>query len=315
MAGMTKPKALREGGLIAVCTPASPLLDLEYLESGVEWLEEQGFRVRLTPSANVGDSFKAGSPEVRAYDLLQAFADPDVDAICPLAGGHAGSQILPFLDYELIARNPKPLVAFSELTVLVAAVVGLARVVAFYGPMVSALGVLPDFTRDAWRRALTQTGPLGVVDPAGSPARCVVPGVAEGELVGGTLSLVDTLVGTPYEVDCRGKILLLEDVYEEPPRLDRYLNHLKNAGHLQACAGIWFGDFKGCVPRETFPLWPGQNLTAEELIDEHVRPLGIPAMHGLRVGHGREVVTVPFGVRARLDSEAGRLEILEAALV
>ncbi len=315
MASIIRGKALQKGGLIAVCTPGSPLRELDYLRSGFDWLEAQGFRVRLTPNANIGESFKAGPPEVRANDLLEAFADSEVDAICPLAGGHAGSQILPFLDYELIAANPKPLVAFSELTVLVAAIVGRARVAAFYGPMVSALGVMPEFTRTSWLRALTVAEALGSVDESGSPARCVVPGVAEGELVGGTLSLVDTLVGTPFEIDTRGKILLLEDVYEEPPRLDRYLNHLKNAGLLQACAGIWLGDFKQCVPRAQFPLWTGTNLTVEELIDEHIRPLGIPAMHGLRVGHGREVVTVPMGVRARLDAEAGGLDILESALI
>jgi muramoyltetrapeptide carboxypeptidase len=310
-----KARPLRPGSLIAVPTPASPLLDLRYLESGFAWLEAEGFRVRLTEHANAGTSFKAGPPELRASDLHDAFADSEVDAVCPLAGGHAAAAVLPHLDYELIAANPKPFVAFSELTVLHAALNGRAGIVTFYGPVVSALGVLPDWTRQGWLRAVTTTEPLGVVDPDGPPARTVVPGVAEGELVGGTLSLVDTVLGTPWEIDTRGKILLLEDVDEEPPRVDRFLTHLHNAGKLAECAGIWLGDFKRCVSREQWPLWEGHTLTVEELIEELIVPLGVPAMHGLRVGHGREVVTVPLGVRARLDADAGRLEILEAALV
>jgi muramoyltetrapeptide carboxypeptidase len=315
MAEKRKGRPLRPGSLIAVPTPGSPLLDLRYLQSGVGWLDAQGFRVRLTEHANMGASFKAGAPEQRASDLHDAFADPEVDAICALAGGHSAPQVLPLLDFDLISANPKPFVGFSELTVLHAALVGRAGLVTFYGPVVSALGVLPDWTRHGWLRALTTTEPLGIVDAEGPPARTVVPGVAEGELVGGTLSLVDTLLGTPFEIDTRGKILLLEDLNEEPPRIDRFLTHLRNAGKLNECAGIWLGDFKRCVPRAQWPLWQGHNVTVEELIDELIAPLGVPAMHGLRVGHGDEVVTVPLGVRARLDATEGRLVILEAALV
>jgi muramoyltetrapeptide carboxypeptidase len=290
MAEKRKGRPLRPGSLIAVPTPGSPLLDPKYLESGFGWLEAQGFRVRLTEHANIGASFKAGPPEVRASDLHDAFADPEVDAVCPLAGGHAGSQVLPYLDYDLIAAHPKPFVAFSELTVLHAALVGKAGLVTLYGPMVSALGVFPDSTRQSWLQALTTTAPLGVLDAEGTPARTIVPGGAEGELVGGTLSLVDTLL------------------------VDRFLTHLRNAGKLQECAGIWLGDFKRCVPRAQSPLWEGHNLTVEELIGELIAPLGIPTMHGLRIGHGSEVMTVPLGVRARLDADAGRLEIVEPAL-
>jgi muramoyltetrapeptide carboxypeptidase len=315
MGGKRKGKPLRPGSLIAVPTPGSPLLDLRFLESGVGWLAAQGFRLRLTKHANAGASFRAGPPELRASDLHEAFADPEVDAICPLAGGHSAPQVLPLLDFDLIAANPKPFVGFSELTVLHSALVGRAGLVTFYGPVVSALGVLPDWTRQGWLRAVTTTQPLGIVDAEGPPARTLVPGVAEGELVGGTLSLVDTLLGTPFEIDTRGKILLLEDVNEEPPRVDRYLTHLRNAGKLEACAGIWLADFRRCVPRAQWPLWQGDNLTVEELLDELIVPLGVPAVHGLRVGHGDEVVTVPLGVYARLDAAAGRLEILEAALV
>lgn len=302
------------GSVIAVPTPASPLLDLSYLHSGVAWLEAQGFEVRLTEHANVGESFKAGAPEARARDLQAAFADPEVDAVVPLGGGHSGAQILPHLDYDLIAANPKPFVAFSELTVLHCALGKRAGLVTFYGHMVSALGVVSERTQREWLRALTAVEPLGVLDPDGPPARTLVPGTAEGVLVGGTLSLVASLLGTPWELDTRGRILLLEDVDEEPPRIDRYLIQLLNAGKLQDAAGIWLGDYLRCRPREARPLWEGHNLTVEEIFDELIVPLGIPVMHGLPVGHAKDVLTVPLGVRARLDATAGRLELLEPAL-
>jgi muramoyltetrapeptide carboxypeptidase len=206
-----KGKPLGPGSLIAVPTPASPLLEEEYLHSGLSWLQAQGFRVRLTEHANMGESFKAGPPEVRARDLEAAFADPSVDAIVPLAGGHAGAQVLPHLDYELIAANPKPFVAFSELTVLHCALGERAGLVTFYGHMTSALGVVSERTQREWLRAVTSTEPFGVIDPDGPPARTLVPGIAEGVLVGGTLSLVASLLGTPWELDARGRILLLED--------------------------------------------------------------------------------------------------------
>jgi muramoyltetrapeptide carboxypeptidase len=309
-----KGRPLVAGSLIAVPTPASPLVDLSYLDSGVAWLEAQGFRVRLTEHANEGSSFKAGGPETRARDLEAAFADPDVAAIVPLGGGHSAAQILPHLDLDLVAANPKPFVAFSELTALHCALVG-AGLVTFYGHMVSALGVVSERTQREWLRAVTATEPLGVLDPGGPKARTLVPGVVEGELVGGTLSLVASLLGTPWELETRGRILLLEDVDEEPPRIDRYLTQLLNAGKLQAAAGIWLGDFLRCRPREERPLFAGPNLTVEELFDELVVPLGIPAIHGLPVGHAKDVLTVPLGVRARLDATAGRVQLLEAALV
>lgn len=305
---------LGPGSVIAVSTPASPLLDRSYLESGLGWLEAQGFEVRLSEHANAGESFKAGPPELRARELEAAFADTDVDAVVPLAGGHGGAQILPYLDYDLIAANPKPFVAFSELTVLHCALGERAGLVTFYGPMASALGVLSERTQREWLRALTTTAPLGVVDPGGPPARTLVPGVVEGMLVGGTLSLLCALLGTPWELDTRGRILLLEDVDEEPARVDRHLTQLLNAGKLQDAAGIWLGDYLRCEPREQWPLWEGHNLSVEDLFDELIVPLGIPTIHGLPVGHSKDVITVPLGVRARLDAGAGRLELLEPAL-
>jgi muramoyltetrapeptide carboxypeptidase len=300
--------------LIAVPTPASPVLGEHWVTGGIEWLEEQGFRVRLTEHAQEGHSYVAGPADHRARDLEGAFADPEVDAIIALGGGHAASQILPHLDYELIAANPKPFVGFSELTVLHSALLERANLVTLYGPMVSALGVLPDFTLSSLLHALTSSEPLGVVDPEGPSARTIVSGVAEGELVGGTLSLLSSLMGTPWEPDTRGKILLLEDVDEDPVRIDRFISHLLVAGKLEQSAGIVLGQFLRCVPKEGRPLFVGPTLTVEEIFEYLIAPLGLPTAYGFPIGHDRQAVTVPLGVRVRLDADAGRLEILEPAL-
>ncbi len=125
---------------------------------------------------------------------------------------------------------------------------------------------------------MTSADPLGVIDPEGPPAQTIVPGVAEGELVGGTVSLLSTLMGTPWEPDTRGKILLLEDVDEDPVRVDRYLSHLLVAGKLEQCAGILLGQFLRCVPKEGKPLFVGPTLSVEEIFDYLIAPVGVPTM-------------------------------------
>jgi muramoyltetrapeptide carboxypeptidase len=154
-----------------------------------------------------------------------------------------------------------------------------------------------------------------VVDPCGPPARTIVPGIAEGELVGGTLSLLSSLLGTRWEVDTRGKILLLEDIGEEPCRIHRFLVHLLNAGKLDECTGICLAEFTNCQPQTMRPLWNGPSLAIDDIIEHVLVPLGIPTIYGLPLGHGPSLHTVPLGVRARLDATAGRLELLEAGVL
>jgi muramoyltetrapeptide carboxypeptidase len=310
----TRPRRLERGATIAVVSPASPVLDAGALHSGTMWLEEQGFRVRTAPHVNEDWGYAAGRPEVRVHDLEGAFADPAVDAILCAGGGHASSHLLRRLDYDLIAANPKPFVGFSDITVLHAAIGRSAGLVTFWGPMLGQLGGSHPFSRESLLRALTSTAPLGDVDPDGPPGRTLASGVAEGELVGGTTSLLSSLLGTPWEPDTRGKILLLEDVGEEPCRVDRHLTHLLNAGKLEACAGICFAEHVNCVPDPVRPRYAGPSLSLEDILAHTIAELGIPAIHGLPLGHGRRLATVPLGAQARLDADAGRLEMLEPGL-
>ena len=270
--------------------------------------------MRFSAHCNLRWGYAAGRPDERAHDLEASFADPAVDAVLCLGGGHASSQVLRHLDYDVIAEHPKPFVGFSDITALHAAIGREANLVTFWGPMFAQLATAAASTRADVLRALTAAEPLGIVDPEAPPARTLVEGVAEGELVGGTLSRVSALLGTPWEIDVRGKILLLEDVREEPCRVDCFLTHLLNAGKLEECSGICLAEFTNCGARAVDPLAGETSLTPDEVFAHVIEPLGIPTVYGLALGHGRRLATVPLGVRARLDARAGRLELLDAAL-
>lgn len=311
----TKPRRLPAGGTIAVPSPASPILNPQLVLDARTWLESLGYEVRLTANANTRWGYAAGRPEERARDLEAAFADPEIDAVLCMNGGHAAHMILRHIDFDVIRDNPKPFVGFSDITHLHSAIAAESGLVTFWGPVFGQLGRSAEFTRSALLRALTSTEPIGVVDPHGPPARTISPGVATGELVGGTSSILSALLGTPWEVDTRGKILLIEDVGEEPCRVHRYLVHLLNAGKLDGCAGICLAEFVNCGAQTVRPMWHGPSLTIEEIFEDVLEPLGIPVMYGLPLGHGALLQTVPLGVHARMDATAGRLEILESALV
>jgi muramoyltetrapeptide carboxypeptidase len=311
----TKPRRLPAGGTIAVPSPASPILDPEAILAAQFWLEALGYEVRFTEHSNSRWGYAAGKPETRARDLELAFADPEIDAIFCLSGGHAASMVLRHLDYELIADNPKPFVGFSDITVLHAALAAEAGLVTFWGPTFGQLGRAPEYTRNALLRALTDTEPLGAVDSSGLPGRTIVPGSAVGELVGGTTSVLSSLLGTPWEVDTRGKILLLEDAGEEPCSVHRFLTHMLNAGKLDECAGICLAEFTNCGPQTVRPLWHGTSLTLDDVFEHVLEPLGIPTIYGLPLGNGPLLQTVPLGVEARLDATAGRLTLLEAGVL
>jgi muramoyltetrapeptide carboxypeptidase len=298
---------LPAGGTLAIVSPAGPVDDLPSLAHSVSWLAELGYDVVFGERFNRRWGHAAGSPADRARDLEDAFADPGVDAILCAAGGDAATHLLGEIDYDVVRRNPKPFVGFSDITVLHAALAVEAGMVTFWGPVASQLATSDPLTRTDLVHALSTIEPVGIVDRTAPPAQVITPGIAEGELVGGTTSLLCSLLGTPWEPDTDGKILLLEDVDEQPARVHRFLTHLLNAGKLERLAGICVGEFVRCRPRSS------SSLSLDEIFEHVLAPLGKPVIQGLRLGHGARLATVPLGVRARLDAAAGRLEILEPA--
>lgn len=304
----TRPPRLPAGGTVAVVAPSSPVFERPTWRRGVDRLEQAGYRVTFGVHAHDRHGYLAGRAEDRADDLHAAFTDPSVDAIVALRGGYGAGQLLPLLDWELIRANPKPLIGMSDVTMLHTAIGQRAGLVTFWGPNLTGIGRATGYTWASFRDVLAGASP-GVVDPAPDDAyvEMLVDGQAEGPLVGGTTSLVAATLGTPFELDTAGSILLLEDVGEEPYRIDRLLTQLVQAGKLAAAAGVVIGEHASVRPRRHEPAFTGGSLSLFDVLDEVVAPVGIPTMYGLPLGHGRHLATVPLGVPARIAD--GRLEV------
>lgn len=309
---MIKPKALQPGDLIGIIAPASPAPE-EKVKLAIEQVEALGFRVKMTQSCYEKHGYLAGTDDRRAEDLNLMFRDPEVKGILCLRGGYGTPKILNKIDWAAIKANPKVFCGYSDITALHLGMNQISGLVTFHGPMAASdiAGGMDDYSKDYWLRALTQTAPLGEIsNPAGEEIHCLVPGEASGELVGGNLALVAATIGTPYEIDTKGKILFLEDIGEEPYRVDRMLTQLALAGKFADAVGIVLGDWNDCDPAK-----PEQSLSLLEVFTEIVVPYGKPMIYNLQAGHCTPKVTLPFGVRAVLKAEEKVLVIEESATV
>lgn len=300
-----KPRALKAGDTVGVVSPASAI-DREYLERGVGALKRMGFRVKVSSHALDRSAILAGTDAVRASELQKFFADPEVDAIFAARGGYGAGRILPLLDFDAIARTPKVFMGFSDATFILNALVGRGGMVCFHGPMVAmdfAHG-LGEASLDHLRRLLA--GDLTSFD---LPARAALQeGIAEGEVVGGCLSMVAASIGTPYAPPFDDAVLFLEDTGEKAYRIDRMLVQLAQAGVLERVAAVVFG-----------ALRPPDGSEAEyrligECVAEQAARLDCPVLSGIEAGHGSANFTIPFGVRARVDAAARTLSFLEPAV-
>lgn len=314
MPPIVKPRALRPGDLVALVAPAGGAREPAQVDRAAAMLEGLGFRVRIGAHCREARGYLAGSDRGRAADLDAAFADPEVAGIVCLKGGYGTPRILDLLDYGLARRNPKVLAGYSDITGLHLAYGKLAGLATFHAPMGISDVLLEGepFSTEAWRRALYEPLPLGrlPVPPGREPPRILVPGRARGPLAGGNLSLVAALMGTPYELDLRGKILFFEDIGERPYRVDRMLTQLRLSGKLAECAGIVLGDWKDCGPEAGKP-----SLALEEVFAEILAPLEKPVLMNLGAGHCAPSLTLPFGAEALLEAEGSEpgLSIEEAA--
>lgn len=330
-----KPPPLRPGSLIAVVAPAGPVHEAAFT-AGVKVLENQGFRVRLGRHVSERLGYLAGTDEARAEDLNEALRDPDVRGIVAARGGYGCGRILDLIDYAAAKADPKVFVGYSDVTALHCAFARKVGLVTFHGPVVASLGSkLTRLTLESFLRAVTSTEPLDVLPMPTDypPPRVVGAGRATGLLAGGNLSLVASLMGTPYELDTRGRVLLLEDVGEEPYRVDRMLRQLALGGKLAHAAGVVLGEMVDCVPR-TAPAPPAAppvgtgsaapsagpssaesapSLLVDDVLRDYFAGLGRPVLSGLPCGHGRDKWTLPLGCLATVDGYKGRLIIEEAA--
>jgi muramoyltetrapeptide carboxypeptidase len=306
-----KPKRLSPGDTIGIVAPASPG-DAELAMAGVKWLETQGFCVQLGMTVDQTLGYLAGADTLRAADINTMFASPDIDGIICLRGGYGTMRLLELLDYNMIRSHPKVFVGYSDITALHTSIGQRTGLVTFHGPMVgSDMGKgLSDYTLDYFTRAMTAPSPLGPIinPPLTVPPICIAPGKAQGYLTGGNLSLIVATLGTPYEIDTRGKILCLEEVAEAPYRLDRMLTQLLLAGKLQDAAGIVFDVCPDCEIENEPP-----SFTVQEVLQDRLGHLDKPVLSHLYFGHTADKATLPLGVLAVLNSCSTELEIIETA--
>jgi muramoyltetrapeptide carboxypeptidase len=306
---LRRPAVLRPGMRVGVVAPASPVRELALVERGVAMLEELGFAVEVAVDPLRRRGYLAGTDAERAAALLHALGRPDLDAILCLRGGDGTMRTLLAMDPVAVRGLadvvPKPVIGFSDITMLHAFLGAELRWTSYYGPGLTSLAEATPYTLDHFARALLNTAPYDVTTAPGYPdPMTVVGGRAEGLLAGGCLSLVVTLLGTPWELDLDGRILFFEDLNEAPYRIDRMLTQLLAAGHLQRCTGIVVGEHVNCEARD-----PATSLTFDQVVRDLLAPLGVPVVAGLPLGHGRNLATVPLGQPALLDADAGLLRV------
>jgi muramoyltetrapeptide carboxypeptidase len=315
---MLRPPLLRPGDAIMLVAPAGNL-DRERILRAEQRLADLGYRVKRRDDLFAREGYLAGDDRRRAAELMEAFLDPEVRAIFPGTGGYGAMRMLDLLDYDAIRAHPKVVIGFSDITALHAALNRRARLVTFHSPNPEwGLGSpdnLPGFSaRYFWRAIAPVEGPsVGYaieVPPEAPQPRAWGSGTARGRLVGGNLSLISALEGTPYAIDARDAILLIEDTREAPYRVDRMLCQLKLAGKLAGLRGAVLGQFTRNYDREEDQLTEDARFSVEGVLRQYFAEAGIPVLANYPVGHHAMNATLPLGGQVEIDADACRLRIL-----
>lgn len=307
-----RPPRLRDGATVALIAPASPASD-EKIAKALANLAAQGYRVREGAALRARHGYLAGEDAVRLADLHWAFSAPDVDAVWCVRGGYGCTRLLPMLNYDLIREHPKPFIGYSDVTALHLAIGQKTGLVTFHGPVAAA--DFPENTLQHFRAAVTQPqagytlqAPRAeeeLRDEAFRPFT-LTSGKATGRLTGGNLSLLAAMAGTPFEPSFRGKIVFMEDVGEQPYRIDRLLTQLLQATDLRHAAGIALGVLAECGPKNA-----EFSLSLPETLRDRLGNLGIPVVYGLPFGHVAHQATFAYQMEAELDTDSQTLTLLE----
>jgi muramoyltetrapeptide carboxypeptidase len=316
---LLKPAVLKQGDTVGLITPSTYVSDPDRIATAARTIQYFGLKMKMGQNVRKQTGYVGGTIAQRVADLHDMFRDPEVNAVFTIRGGYGSAQLLDDIDYDLIRRNPKIFVGYSDITAMHLAIHQKTGLVTFHGPV--TLSKFTGYTRDHFRKAMFEAGPIGTVTnpPPSDPLRpahtlrTVKPGKARGPLVGGNLSLIASLMGTPYEIDTRGKILFIEDVDEQPYSIDRMLTQLRLAGKLRSAAGIIFGECADCKQRDYKPSFDS-TFTLGEVVDNILGELKVPVLSGLTIGHTDDQLTLPMGVMATLDADKGELVIEESAV-
>ncbi len=295
------PARLKPGDTIGIVAPAGPY-DRDSFDRGTRALVNLGFKVFIPPALLDAKGYLAGSDRHRAQFINQLFADKDINAVICARGGYGSIRILPLLDFQVIAANPKVFIGFSDITVLLTAFADRSGLATFHGPVVTSLADAPPETPRSLMRAVSSET---AVDIRGFGGLTINSGTGSGIVCGGNLATLCHLVGTPFAPYLADKLLFLEDRGEPPYKIDRMLTQMKLAGCLENLAGLALGSFEECGPIDDI-----YNIVAEIFRDD-----SIPILAGLEVGHGHNNFTLPFGIEATLDADDHSLSYHRAATV
>ncbi len=311
------PPRLKEGDTIGIVSPSSAIFETEPYEIAVETFAAMGLKVKLGEFVHNRYGHLAGTDEERAGELNDMFRDENINAIIALRGGSGAARILDKLDYNIIAANPKIFIGYSDITALHMAIYSKTGLVTFHAPL--AVSTWNSFNYPIFRKILFDGEAVLFKNPSekGSALtvtknriRTIHPGVATGELLGGNLSVLTGIMGSPYfPQDWENKILYLEDVGEQIYAVDRMMSQLQLGGVLQKISGFVFGKCSDCKPGSGYG-----SLTLEEVIDHYIKPLNIPAYSGAMIGHIDDNSTIPNGLEARMNAEEGTIQMLGPAV-
>ena len=308
-----KPPRLRAGDTVGLVAPASALTLPDELDRAIHWITGMGLVPKLGQHVGEQYGYLAGTDAARASDLDAMFADPDVRAIFAIRGGWGGARILPLLDWNGIRDNPKLLIGYSDTTALHLAIAARAGFATLHAPN-GASSWQKESWDSLWQIAFAAGTPVlggpGVEDAVGRPARTLTGGTARGRLLGGNLTILSTLMGTGWLPDFDGAILFVEDINEDPYRVDRMFQQLKLGGILDRVGGVIFGQCTRCGS----PAPASDTFTLDDVVDQYLGALGKPAIAGFDTGHVGNQLSLPVGVDVEFDATARTLRMLDPAV-
>lgn len=312
-----KPPRLKEGDRIALVAPGSYISEKE-LQDSVTNLSDLGFQVTFSEKLTLQHGYFSGTDQQRADDLMDMFERDDVDAIMCVRGGYGCARILPLLDYSVIKKHPKILIGYSDVTALLYGIFRKTGLITFHGPV--ATSTFNEFSVSNFKKVLMNPETkvkFYNANPSSDDniygVKTIVSGKAKGRLIGGNLSILVSLIGTKYDVDYSDKIVFIEEIGEEPYRIDRMITQLIQADKFKNAAGVMMGIFSKCEPKEKDPSF-SKSFSLMDVLLDRFSGMNIPVVYGMSFGHVKDKFTIPFGALSELDTNEQTFSLLESAV-
>lgn len=315
---LIKPPRLKAGDKLALVAPGSYISD-EELQDAIKILNQLGFETTYSDKILLQSGYFAGTDKDRADDLMEKFSDKSIRGIVCARGGYGCSRILPMLDYDVIRSNPKVLIGYSDITALLYGIYQKSGLITFHGPV--ATSTFNDYSVDNFKRVLInpEQSHLFLNSTSGDDenvygVKSIVKGKGKGRLVGGNLSIMVSLIGTEYDVDYSNRIIFIEEIGEEPYRIDRMLTQMIQTGKFNNAAAVMMGIFRKCEVKKESDL-TAKSFTLMEVLEDRLGKLKIPVVYGMSFGHVKNKFTIPFGALAALDADKQTFTLLEKAVI